>query len=510
MLESKLVDEYNPWKTDENWSRSDPLIAEFDSSFLKREPRLLDQLFGGLTSPSDYGIVTLRGPRRVGKSTLVKLLIRKLIESKVRPENVSYFSLDYHEGMKKGLSPVELIRWAGTQGTGERLLFLDEVSMNEDWAAEVKSAVDLGLITKGNLKVVLLGSHSMDLAKAASMLKGRQGKLAEKLGGGGNLPVTPLRFSEVVESLRLEMTDYLTSASLTDQNAKFDCLLRLKSGAIPESLNRLYADYFSVLKSMFEDYLLHGGYPKAANEYAKSVGKSIPQQFYFDVSSLLISDCKRVGLNEDILKEVLRFLLDPQRISNELDVTKSPIPVLDEEGKPKAKFKLRDYLDYLKLTWTFFFAFPEGDPCSPNLRLYPKVEILDPFLFHALRSRVENVPTPFESSKSMLGDGGFLGRLVESTIASHVLQSQRLFDPIPDIEHTRVLMFRKVAGGELDFVMCIARGGERVRFTLESKYRNEVETPTAAEAGTIVLTKDKFEVQNDVAFVPTCIFLMLF
>ena len=50
----------------------------------------------------------------------------------------------------------------------------------------------------------------MDLAEAASKLRGRQGELARLFNVGGNLVHLPLRFPEVVESLRSEIDEFFT------------------------------------------------------------------------------------------------------------------------------------------------------------------------------------------------------------------------------------------------------------------------------------------------------------
>ena len=54
----------------------------------------------------------------------------------------------------------------------------------------------------------------MDLAEAASKLRGRQGELVKLFNVEGNLVHLPLRFPEAVESLRSEITGYSPSTDL--------------------------------------------------------------------------------------------------------------------------------------------------------------------------------------------------------------------------------------------------------------------------------------------------------
>ncbi len=203
----KLLEPYNPWWHNPQWHRNDPLIKAYEESVLKRKPRLFHHFRRYLVYRGYYGIVTIRGPRRVGKTTLIKLLIRYLIEERgIDPRSIFYISLDY-EGISN-ISLIDLITTIAGVNNEEKYIFLDEVSMYPRWAQALKNAYDLGLIEKSKLKIIATGSHSMDLAEAASKLRDRQGKLASLFNVGGNLVQPPLRFPEIVESLRNEIGEF--------------------------------------------------------------------------------------------------------------------------------------------------------------------------------------------------------------------------------------------------------------------------------------------------------------
>lgn len=70
-----LLGPYNPWWNDPKWHMRDHLIIAYEKSVLKRKPRLFYHLAKNLVDKGYYGIVTIRGPRRVGKTMLIKLLI---------------------------------------------------------------------------------------------------------------------------------------------------------------------------------------------------------------------------------------------------------------------------------------------------------------------------------------------------------------------------------------------------------------------------------------------------
>ena len=446
----------------------------------------------------------------MGKTTLVKLLIRKLMEQGISPDNIFYITLDYHDPSGHTVSPLKIIADVAKSSAQEKYLFLDEVSMYANWATELKNAYDLGLIDSGKLKIVATGSHSMDLAEAASKLRGRQGSLSENFNVGGNLLQPPLRFPEIVEGLQPQLEAYFSEKRLRRASIRFSMLLRLKKGIIPPELQYMYDNYLQLLQITFEDYLVHGGYPKAVDEFYKSVPHTVAPQFYFNIAELLINDCEAAGLQPENLTRVLQFLLDPPRLSNPLRLENGPIIGRDGEGRPRGSFGQKGYLDYLKTTWSFFFSYPEGEECSPNYNGYPKMYVLDPFLYHALTSRINNIPNPFEKAKNLVQDSAYRGQLVESIVASHLLLSQQLFARIPAVDYEKVLMFKHEAGGEIDFIVCITREGVKHRFAIESKYS---ETPAhlnkVREEGEIVLTKDKLEQRDGKVLIPVSLFLLL-
>lgn len=508
-----LLKPYNPWWGDGDWDEEDPLLARVYRSALKNRPRLYYHL-QRIVRPGAYGIVTVRGPRRVGKTTLIKLLVKYLIGRGVDPRSIFYVSLDY-EGLSN-IKLVELLQAIAERGGGEKYVFIDEASMYPGWAQVMKNMYDMGFIERGRVKILAAGSHSMDLAEAASKLRGRQGALAQLFNLGGNLVHMPLRFSEVVESLKTDIDDVLSESRVMTYRfrkpkARFLVLRLLKQGHIHPVLRKLYDEYFQLLKEIFDDYLVHGGYPRAVNEYQEK-GR-ISNEFYSEVAELLISDSARAGLDPENLRRVLLRLTEPVMLSGQLNPRSPEIIGRDEDARPKGRFGLRDYLDYLRTTWAFFFPYPEeggSGSCKPNYSEKRKNYVLDPFIYHALYSYLNNVPDPFGKSREMVAEDGFRGRLVESVVASHLLLAQQLFAHIPSVEYDRVLMYKP--GGaerETDFILCMVKDNEGFRFKIESKYRN-IPAHVPPEEGKIVLTKDILDVRRNMAYIPVPLFLLLF
>ncbi len=509
----ELLEQYCPWWTDKKWYRNDPQISYFESSVLKREPRLYHHLKQGILTKNVYGIITIRGPRRAGKTTIIKLLIRYLIKNNIDPRSIFYISLDY-QGLKNVLL-VDLLNNISKTSDDEKFVFLDEASMYPEWAQALKNLTDNNLIEKGKMKIIVTGSHSMDLADAASKLRDRQGRFAQQFNVGGNLIHVPLRFSEVVEAIQKDISSLFDKYKLRTSSMRFEILSELSKGRIPPLMKEIYDNYSKLLQSLFEDYLIHGGYPKAINEYIQSDKKSIPANFYGDLAELFIQDAKIAGLDPENLKRVLQIITNPKKLSSRINFEEFGVIGIDEEMRPKAKFKLKEYIEYLETTWSFFFSYRESkdQKCIPNYQENVKNYVLDPFLYHALYSYLHNISDPFSQSKSLLDDKAFKGHLVESVIASHLLLSQQFFARVPSVDYKNVLMYGVSSHNgleqETDFVVCINKYGKNHRFDIESKYRKDPYI-VSSEKRKIVLTEESLKEKDNEVYLPVSIFLLIF
>jgi predicted AAA+ superfamily ATPase len=504
----ELLKEYNPWWSDNKWYEKDEHILEYQQGAFSIISRLYYHIINNLTIPNKYGIVTIRGPRRSGKTTLIKLVIKYLmVEKNINPSNIFYISLDY--GGLKDIGLFDILKVIADIENYEKYVFLDEASMYEKWALELKNLVDVNIVSKGRLKIIATGSHSMDLVQAAALLRDRQGELANEFNLGGNLLYTPLRFSEFVEGVNKEVSSLLSEIKFRKHKNRFNILKELSEGIVSNELEDLYNKYFITLDQLFKNYLIHGGYPKAIKEFYEQ-GK-INNNLYSNLAELLIKDSEKSKLEPQILKNILAYIVEPKKLS-------TPLGSYGIRLKDLKKKEIRKYLEYLFSTWTFFLSYPErkDKTCEPNIQDYEhsKLYVLDPFIFYSLYSYINNIPNPFEYSIKLVEDQTFSGLMVESIIASHLLLSQQLFEHVTHVEYERVLMYSRRSDKddhEIDFVLCVTKNNERYRFIIESKYRKGISEKSSRQR-IIVLTKDTFyfDGKNKRIYIPTPIFLMLF
>ena len=151
--------EENPW-----WS--DPAAIETDHHLqqLKEQPLVYEH---DMPFELDVdGVYTLRGPRQVGKTTLLKRLVRQLLERRdVHPRCILYADI----GATSVGSDDELQAFLRSfledadrrEACGRTYILLDEVTGITDWGAAIRALYDRGKLTETT--VIATGSHALDV-----------------------------------------------------------------------------------------------------------------------------------------------------------------------------------------------------------------------------------------------------------------------------------------------------------------------------------------------------------
>ncbi len=150
-----LLHRFNPW-----WD------GKFDFPGI---PRIdyIDQL---LNLKNRKEIVLITGLRRVGKTTLIRQLIHKLIDTNDR-KKIFYVSLDNIALKERSILEIVDIfrRINGLKHNEHVYLFLDEVHFKKDYELQLKNLYDLG-----HVKIYASGSSSLDIIMKSPYLTGRQ------------------------------------------------------------------------------------------------------------------------------------------------------------------------------------------------------------------------------------------------------------------------------------------------------------------------------------------------
>jgi len=102
------------------------------------------------------------GPRRVGKTVLLRHVIRRLLASGVPPDHICYLSVDHPLYNGLGLERLlEAFREAAglAAAAGPLYVLFDEIQHLRDWEVHLKSLVD----TYANIRFVASGSAAAAL-----------------------------------------------------------------------------------------------------------------------------------------------------------------------------------------------------------------------------------------------------------------------------------------------------------------------------------------------------------
>lgn len=149
-----------------------PKVPEFKRWIF---PRMFRSLVSGLTPA-----VVLRGPRRVGKTILLRQAIEELLGRGTDPRSILYVAFDELESLRGVRDPVLTIaRWYETWILGRTFnelaregrtayILLDEVQNLDAWAPQVKHLVD-----NHTVRVLVTGSSSLRIESGRDSLAGR-------------------------------------------------------------------------------------------------------------------------------------------------------------------------------------------------------------------------------------------------------------------------------------------------------------------------------------------------
>ena len=134
-----MLEEQNPWWRGRECIEEDEDYRKWSSAKLKWIPSLFYEI-----KLEPFSLNFVFGPRQVGKSTLIKLLIKKLLDDGVEPKAVFYHRCDELSDYKElGEVIDEYLKFR--RGVRTSYIFLDEATMLREWYRAIKLRIDMGL-----------------------------------------------------------------------------------------------------------------------------------------------------------------------------------------------------------------------------------------------------------------------------------------------------------------------------------------------------------------------------
>jgi len=455
----RVLEEYNPWWRDPEWYLKDEDVQAVEKSGIV--PRVKYWAVKNWIKPvieheDQWGIIVIRGPRRIGKTTLLKLLIREILKLGVEPGSIIYLSLDIEE-LRRALirGEISLRGFLSKLITnrrsryGKTFLFIDEATFYMQWATALKNLVDAHVVGPGVL-VIVTGSYSLELSQAKRELEGRMGDIGER--AGGQRFYYPLRFSEVLDSISEEVSRFLNESrhyggrkSLRKLGFRLTVLEELATPGetrVLEFFDDMKSSIGDVARSYFETlYIYTGGFPSAIYSVLSSPKRIVRDEHYTAFYELLVEDAKKftikvngrsVRLSTATLERVLRDVLSHRAtFTTSLDKLQVEISRTTGGVRRLKRHEARAYLEYLLEGARVLLRL---DPVRVvdrmtvhTLAAEPfKLVYLDPLVFNSVYWVSRGVRSGiYEAAKGLLGDtagqpSDIFRQLYEAVVCSHV------------------------------------------------------------------------------------------
>lgn len=485
----------NPWWTNIKAIYEDNEIISIDTCKVNWIPRI----FYRFSLDNDV-INTLRGPRQVGKTTLVKLLIKKLLEDGIEGRKIFYWRCDLIQGPKDLVDLINNYIDSTREIFSERLyIFLDEISTVKDWQIGLKYLYDGGKFN--NVFVILTGSHTIDIKKASERLPGRRGDVDmvyDKI-------FVPMKFSEYVELRDEDLKTVMRKCDLLNVNKRASVFFQLAKNAIPREINELNL-YLDKINRLYDEYLLTGGIIKAICSYLDN--GFIPDIIYNTYVDSTIGDIKRWNKRESYLSQLIKTLVD--RLSSL--TSWNSIRKNTDIGSSST---VSEYIDILKSSFVSCPIYQiDRSKAGPYVPKDKKVYFLDPFIFHALRHWVYQ-GSAYEESIKYLSDDVNKSKLVESVVCDHLIRHLYNLYPSDLFDPSRNLFLWRRNNHEVDFVMKIKND----YLPIEVKYQNNISGSdyqgiynfysADSEYKGILASKNTLGIHNEITTIPISLLLLV-
>lgn len=449
-------------------------------------------------------MVSVTGPRRVGKSTLLQQCIQQLIKDAPDPQaqagRIVYFSMQDPGLEIPGFNQDQFFNALVATAVeaskdGVTYLFLDEIQRFPRWELYLKKFYDL----KTPVRFVVSGSASAPIFK-----KSRESLLG-RIKDFHVLPFSFREWHEISYPHVFEVSNNKSNVHWTISPARIGIaqhridgkrLQQIKPSELIEELHR-YAHY--AVGDKVNQFLFEGGFPEVW-----SLPTLLAKQEYLyqnQVERVIFEDllvAAEFRKPEMLRRFYLGLLKDPGResnlsqISSEIGLARSTI---------ETYFPLLEATD---LVWRLHkHTSTKSTPKAGNFKTY-LVDL-------AVRNAVMKL-----SQEQMVADPTLMGAYAENVVANHLRRWPGLVE----------LGYWRRNNDELDFIVDLGS----TRIGVEVKYRNEVQDKDVLKAARlseahgceacIMVTKEpmtadnieKLKIQSPVplAVVPLAAFLMLF
>ena len=422
----------------------DPVLRQYEKNKLKARPEILSQV-----DLKRDGVHFLTGSRGTGKTTALKLMIKKLIEEDgIKPRQIFYYSchnLDSAEQLN------EMIKLFLNQANRRQraYIFIDEITMIKDWQSGLNHLKKAGKFKKAT--AIFSGSF-----------------LEKEIDGGINiLNIASLAFAEFVGLI----------------NPVFH--QKIKRGNYPAWADKI--EYY------LDIYLLTGGQIGAINDYY--FNGAVSQNVYSNTLYWLLANVARLGRDPALVRQIMEKII--------LNLGQSVgYKTLAHKTKARTHLTAAEYLDLLEKMFVIKTIY-QSDGGQPTSRKAKKVYFQDPFFFWLFYAYTHGSLNYWQLARERLFDRAVFSHLLENVIFSRLLKDgKNNLTYWRDNVKKQEIHFLARRGKKLTPIL--------IRYDKEIKDGDFKIFKQAGLKRGIIISKDKLENKGDFKIMPLSYFLMFY
>jgi hypothetical protein len=348
---------FNPWWSDENWSEKDQHLSAIQGRSYYRKSTWLETL---PIQPGDFHVI--RGPRQVGKTTLLKELIFQLIQVQhLDPKSILYYSCEtlVHFSDLSSL----LTEWLHRHKERVSFVLLDEISFVPEWQRALLHCFNAGLLSKTLL--VVTGSNARDLKVSQERFPGRR-------GSGKDIeifPVAPWEYRDL------------------------ECFRHLDQ------------------ETLISTYMKVGGFPHAIRDFVEK--GQVTDETFTTYRNWILGDASRYNLSQEFLQHILYRIAETlgSRITWNSLIGNTPVQSHETAAA---------YLEHLADSFLVRIMYcMDEHHFLPAIHKARKLVFVDPLLHYLALAWRKGLVNIWRAVDTWTQDPEFLGPLFESCVLAN-------------------------------------------------------------------------------------------
>lgn len=351
----------NPW-----WENSDDIEKDDHIRAIIGKPFYFDHPIKQELPLTIGHTFILRGPRQVGKTTLLKEKIREaLTTKKVLPNHCIFLSCEALVSFDKLQELLAIL--LNEREKSLTLLCLDEITFIKEWQRALLWLSNAGLLK--NTVTFITGSDAHDLKLSAERFPGRNVR---------EIPIHPFSYQ-----------DYF----------KIACFKKYSK------------------KELFDIYLKVGGFPHAIADFYHH--GHVRDQTYEIYMNWIFGDASRYQLSRELLTHLLFRIFDTvgSQVTWQRLIETSPV---------KSYETALTYVEHLELAFLCHVLpcyDPDTDMNAP--RKAKKIYLIDPLLYALTGGFMRGVRNCFAWWTKQINNPDFTGKLFESIVLNKMIQHHK-------------------------------------------------------------------------------------